>query len=75
MKMGGKAGDRGNHSGSLTLETRPAARLGEQSGKLRNKEQAGVGERWAGSKESQWMGTSMIWKPPAPGGQGEGVLH
>lgn len=60
---------------TLTLETRPAVRLGGQSGKLRNKEQAGVGERWAGRKESQWMGTSVVWKPPEAGGQGEGALH
>lgn len=51
--MGAKAGDRGNHSQSLTLETRPAVRLGEQSGKLRNKEQAGMGERWVGRKEGK----------------------
>lgn len=49
-------------------------RLGEQSGKLRDKEQAGVGERWVGRKESQQTRTSVVWRPPAPGGQEEGDI-
>lgn len=58
--MGGKAGERGKHSQGLTLETRPEVRLGEQNGKLRNKEQSGVGERWIGRKESQQLRTSVV---------------
>lgn len=68
--MGGKAGSRvgtGGHSQKQTCETRSGVRLGEvQSGNVRSKQQAGMGEGWVGRKESKWLGTSMTSKPPTP---------